>query len=228
MNLHFSPLASRTALDEANASAQYTRVESKAKRLPDGSDFLKLSRMGQVPLLVTDTGEWLGFIGAELHKALFAPLLDRNAPDVVREYTRSQLVLRFEMPVQHRLGGAARHETLIARRHVVGRQIVVSALAICAMSVAGAAWGETALWGQATLMNAVATPSELVVEGVAWRCEADKCIGRAERRSTLNSFVRDCRKVAEAVGPLVSFKGRGRIATKGEIGACNRVAGKRQ
>jgi len=108
----------------------------------------------------------------------------------------------------------------------MGKQVVFNALAVCAMSVAGAAWGESAFSGQATLVNAVATPSELVVEGVTWRCETDKCVGRAERRSTLNSFIKDCRKVSEAVGPLVSFTGRGRTTTKGEISTCNRLAGK--
>ncbi len=110
----------------------------------------------------------------------------------------------------------------------MGKLWVLSALVMCTISVVGAAWGESAFSGQATLVNAVATPMELVVEGVTWRCETDKCIGRAERRSTLNSFIKDCRKVAEAVGPLVAFAGRGRTATKGEISTCNRLAGKQQ
>jgi glutathione S-transferase len=139
MNLHFSPLAcslaSRIALYEANAAAQYTQVERNTKRLPDGSNFLELSRMGQVPLLLTDAGEvltentailqyladsfpeaglapstrvqraqlqkWLGFIGTELHKAVFAPLLDRNAPVAVKEYTLQKVALRFGVLQDH-------------------------------------------------------------------------------------------------------------------------------
>jgi glutathione S-transferase len=31
--------------------------------------------------------QWLSFIGTELHKALFVPLLDRNAPDATKTYT---------------------------------------------------------------------------------------------------------------------------------------------
>jgi hypothetical protein len=109
----------------------------------------------------------------------------------------------------------------------MGKQAICSVLAVCMLCV-GVAWGETGFSGEATLVNARAASSELVVEGVTWRCESDKCIGRAERRSTLNSFIKDCRKVAAVVGPLASFAARGRVATQGEIKTCNRLAGKQQ
>ena len=44
-----------------------------------------------------------------MHKALFAPLLDRNAPDAVQEYTRSKLRLRVEILEQH----LAQHDYLL-------------------------------------------------------------------------------------------------------------------
>jgi hypothetical protein len=75
-------------------------------------------------------------------------------------------------------------------------------------------------------VNAVATPQEVLVEGVTWRCEGNSCTGKAENRSSLNSFVKDCRKVAEVVGPLAAYTSKGRNATTGEIRACNRLAGK--
>ena len=34
--------------------------------------------------------QWLSFIGTELHKALFVPLLDRKAPDAVKSYTQEK------------------------------------------------------------------------------------------------------------------------------------------
>jgi glutathione S-transferase len=158
MNLHFSPLAcslaSRIALYEANADAQYTPVERKTKRLPDGSDFRQLSSMAQVPVLVTDTGEvltentavlqyiadtlpqarlapaggvpraqlqrWLGFIGTELHKAVFAPLFDPNAADAVKEYARSKVAQRLEV-LQHHL---AQHSFLIDEFSVADAYLV--------------------------------------------------------------------------------------------------------
>jgi hypothetical protein len=108
----------------------------------------------------------------------------------------------------------------------MSKQVFFGVLAVCTLGLAGTAVGEPGFYGEARLVNALSTPSELVVEGVTWRCEADKCIGRAERRSTLNSFIKDCRRVAEAVGPLTAFSGRGRTATKGEVVTCNRLAGK--
>ena len=108
----------------------------------------------------------------------------------------------------------------------MARHWISSAVAGCALSLSMAASAEGGYTGQATLANAVAAPLESVVAGVTWRCEADKCTGSAARRSTLNSFIKDCRKVAEAVGPLLAYTSGGRAATKGEIGTCNRLAGK--
>ena len=108
----------------------------------------------------------------------------------------------------------------------MGKQVLFGALAVCAMSVTSAAMGANAFSGQVKLGNAVATPAEVVVEGVTWRCEGDTCTGWAERRTSLNSFIKDCRKVAEAVGPLAAYSGRGRDATKSEVATCNRLAGK--
>jgi hypothetical protein len=107
------------------------------------------------------------------------------------------------------------------------KQVILGALAVCAMSLSGGAFAAgQGYTGTAVLASPVAAPAELVVDGVTWRCEADKCVGRAETRSSLNSFIKDCRKVAEAVGPLVAYTGKGRTATKGEVSTCNRLAGK--
>jgi glutathione S-transferase len=139
MNLYFAPLAcslaSRIALYEAGAEARYTAVDLKAKRLADGSDFLAITPMGQVPalrindewLLTENTAvlqyiadrfpearlappagpersrlqQWLGFIGTELHKAVFAPLLDAKAPEAVKIYAREKAGLRLAILQQH-------------------------------------------------------------------------------------------------------------------------------
>jgi glutathione S-transferase len=39
--------------------------------------------------------ECLGFIGTELHKAVFVPLLDARAPEAVKSYAREKLALRM-------------------------------------------------------------------------------------------------------------------------------------
>lgn len=61
MELFFSPmacsLASRIALYEAGAQAQFTQVD-KAKRTADGRDYRQINPMGQVPALRTPGG-WL-------------------------------------------------------------------------------------------------------------------------------------------------------------------------
>jgi len=63
MELYFAPLAcslaTRIALYEAGAEAEFTRVDTKTKRVADGSDFFAVNAMGQVPVLRTDDGELL-------------------------------------------------------------------------------------------------------------------------------------------------------------------------
>src|SRR5262245_45078101 len=101
---------------------------------------------------------------------------------------------------------AEHHQTWIVRRDSMGKQFVLSAVVVLGMGVMGSAFAATQGYsGTAILAKPVAAPAELVVEGVTWRCEGDKCSGTAERRSSLNSFIKDCRKVAEAVGPLVAY-----------------------
>jgi len=138
MKLYFAPLAcslaTRIALYEARADAQYAQVDLKAKRLADGSSFLGVNPMGQVPVLEdgemrltensavlqyvaerfpeaalipvdfrqrTRVRQWLGFIGTELHKAVFGPLLDRKASEAVQGYTREKIALRFSLLEHH-------------------------------------------------------------------------------------------------------------------------------
>jgi glutathione S-transferase len=63
MELYFSPLAcsmaTRIALYEAGSDARFVYVDGQSKRLADGSDFLAVNAMGQVPALRTDEGEIL-------------------------------------------------------------------------------------------------------------------------------------------------------------------------
>jgi glutathione S-transferase len=63
MDLYFSPLAcsmaTRIALYEIGAKAGFIMVDTKSKRVEDGSDFLAVNAMGQVPVLRTDEGELL-------------------------------------------------------------------------------------------------------------------------------------------------------------------------
>ena len=63
MDLYCAPLAcsmaTRIALYEAGADATFISVDTRSKRLADGSDFYAINPMGQVPVLRTDAGELL-------------------------------------------------------------------------------------------------------------------------------------------------------------------------
>jgi glutathione S-transferase len=131
-------MATRIALYEAGAEAKYVQVDTKAKRLPDGGDFLALNPLGQVPVLGLEGGElltengailqhiadhhaggglaplaglersrlrqWLSFIGTELHKGVFTPLLDPKAPEGARQYARGKVASRFGLLDRHLAG----------------------------------------------------------------------------------------------------------------------------
>jgi glutathione S-transferase len=135
MELYFSPLAcsmaTRIALYEVGASADYLEVDPKTKLLlKDGSDFTEVNPLGLVPTLRTDDGtvltenaailqhvadyfpqsnlgsgpgmdrsrlhQWLCFIGTELHKAMFVPLLDKKAPQDVKTYVVEKYLSRLD------------------------------------------------------------------------------------------------------------------------------------
>lgn len=135
MDLYFSPLAcsmaTRVALYEAGAEANYLEVDPPTKKvLNDGSDFRNVNPIGLVPTLRTDEGvvltenaailqyvadrfpqsglgaaagidrtrlhQWLCFIGTELHKGLFVPVLDRKAPEEAKAYVLEKNLSRLD------------------------------------------------------------------------------------------------------------------------------------
>jgi glutathione S-transferase len=84
MNLYFAPLAcslaTRIILYEAGIEAQYTYVDLKTKRLADGSDFLKIAPLGQVPVLcvsgnvlLTENSAILQYVADRFPEATLAP-----------------------------------------------------------------------------------------------------------------------------------------------------------
>lgn len=77
---------------------------------------------------------------------------------------------------------------------------------------------------EATLATAVQAAADKEVDGVNWRCEGDKCVGKAERRASLDSYMKECRKVAAALGKLTRFYSRGREMDERDLNNCNRAA----
>jgi hypothetical protein len=77
---------------------------------------------------------------------------------------------------------------------------------------------------EATLATAVQSATDKDVDGVTWHCEGDKCVGKAERRNSLDSYMKECRKVAGALGKLTRFYSRGREMSSQDLQSCNRAA----
>lgn len=89
MNLYFAPLAcslaTRIALYESGIDAQYTYVDLKTKRLADGTDFFKISPLGQVPalqtednLILTENAAILQYVANYDSGAALAPTIHRS------------------------------------------------------------------------------------------------------------------------------------------------------
>jgi glutathione S-transferase len=133
MKLYFSPLAcslaTRIALYEAGAEAQFVEVDSKTKKTSDGQNYREVHPLGLVPVLDLGDGnlltenaailqhvaerfpaadlapkdamgrarlqQMLCFVGTELHKALFGPLLDAKAPEGAKAYALSKAESRL-------------------------------------------------------------------------------------------------------------------------------------
>lgn len=99
------------------------------------------------------------------------------------------------------------------------RLLQVGAL-MCASASVFAADGFRA---EATLAGA-ATKTEATISGAKWTCESDRCVGVGDRR-TLDSFLKECRKVAKELGALSSYSSRGRTMSKSQLASCNKAVG---
>jgi glutathione S-transferase len=76
--------------------------------------------------------QWLNFVSTELHKATFAPLLDRQSPDGAKAYAKTKAGLRFD----------------VLNRHLSGRQYLLERYSVADMYLF------TVLnWGQATQID---------------------------------------------------------------------------
>jgi len=133
VKLYFSPLAcslaSRIALYECGAAAEFVQIDPDKKLIPGGQDYLRIHPLGLVPALQLPNGElicenpavlqyiaehlsggrlkptspgqrsrlqqYLSFVGSELHKAVFTPLLDRTASESIKNYALEKVDRRF-------------------------------------------------------------------------------------------------------------------------------------
>jgi glutathione S-transferase len=81
-------------LSENAAVLQYVADRHPAAQLAPPAGSSERSRLQQ----------WLCFIGTELHKALYVPLLDRTAPDAVRAYALEKHRSRLDHLERHLTG----------------------------------------------------------------------------------------------------------------------------
>ncbi len=80
--------------------------------------------------------QWLSFIGTELHKALFAPLLDRKAPAEVKAYALEKGRLRLDYLASH----------LAGRDYLLGRFTVADAYLVTVLTWTRATPIQLATW----------------------------------------------------------------------------------
>lgn len=106
-------------------------------------------------------------------------------------------------------------------------RMLAMAVAICTLAMSNLVSASAPAYNaQATLVTPVAAPSETEIAGVTWHCEADQCSGKGKRQGSMDSYMKECRKVAEALGELSSYTSRGRTMSKRDIQNCNKLAGK--
>ena len=98
-----------------------------------------------------------------------------------------------------------------------------AALLSASVLLAGPALAE-GFRGTAKLATPASTPLTVVVDGVEWKCDGDTCVGTSDRKAGLDSFMKECRKVSAAVGPLAGYASRGRELTDRNVATCNRLA----
>ena len=103
---------------------------------------------------------------------------------------------------------------------------------VCLMGLGTSAIGPAAVaassagpyYAEASLATAAPSATDKDVDGVKWTCEGDKCVGKADRRSSLDSYMKECRKVAAGLGKLTRFYSRGREMSARDLDNCNRAA----
>src|SRR5689334_18643989 len=103
---------------------------------------------------------------------------------------------------------------------------LLSAIAASAALASGAAMAAepASFSGKATLASPAAPAKEVRISGVAWKCDGADCTGSAERYSSLNSRMKECKNVAAALGPLAAYTARGIAMSKGDLSVCNKAA----
>jgi hypothetical protein len=99
----------------------------------------------------------------------------------------------------------------------------VAAAAAGAFLFAAQANAATVYRSEAKLAAPAAQALSATIAGADWRCEGDACVGERPH-TTLDSPMRECRKVAAQFGALSAFTSDGQKFDAGDLKACNVAA----
>src|SRR5581483_9120794 len=92
-----------------------------------------------------------------------------------------------------------------------------------AFLMAAQADAATVFRSEAKLASPAVQPVSATISGATWHCDAAACVGERSL-PTLDSPMRECRKVAAQLGVLASFKSDGQTFDAGDLKACNTAA----
>jgi len=100
---------------------------------------------------------------------------------------------------------------------------LLGAVAAGALFVAAQAHAATIYRSEAKLAAPAAQAAAATIAGAAWRCDGEACVGERSH-ATLDSPMRECRKVAAQFGALAAFISDGQKFDAGDLKACNTAA----
>jgi glutathione S-transferase len=137
------------------------------------------------PLGRSHLRKWLSFIGTELHKALFVPLLDKNAPDAVKAYALAKAESRLTFLAQHLEG----REFLLDRFSVADAYLIAVLNWTAVTPVKLEPWPALTAYARTvrarpTVARAIAEERELYLQELARHGELDAATTRLVRNAT--------------------------------------------
>ena len=92
-------------------------------------------------------------------------------------------------------------------------------MTIALLSATGAS--AEAYRAQAKLVTPVTAPTTTMISNVEWKCDSDACLGVSKYAPGLDSFMKQCRKVRAALGPLAAYSSRGARMSDLDVANCN-------
>ena len=106
------------------------------------------------------------------------------------------------------------------------RSLFAAAAAASSLMTAGAAFAAVGPFhAEAKLAGPAATASASIADA-NWTCQGDTCVGQADHRGSLDSPVRECKKVVAVLGPVAAYTTGGLKLADGDLKVCNTAAAK--